>query len=231
MTSMLKKKVRCKMEQMEKEEKEKGCCDEKCCGGKKCYKTKDGKEIPKEKIDEAIAIVKAAGCIVDDSKIMPTEEEIAEAIKIAEANGLHVVTEKKTKEDDKKADDEDDKKKVEEALALLKSAGMKVDEASGDDWVSVPTLDVDPDDLRDAIDDGIALKYIKGCGSITNISSLDGKLMIQFNPTAFRAKDILMAIRDGLKEMFQEDAGSVVAYGEEVVDGLDRIFDAAIEQA
>ena len=215
----------------EKEEKEKGCCDEKCCGGKKCYKTKDGKEIPKEKIDEAIAIVKAAGCIVDDSKIMPTEEEIAEAIKIAEANGLHVVTEKKGKEDDKNADDEDDKKKVEEALALLKSAGMKVDEASGDDWVSVPTLDVDPDDLRDAIDDGIALKYIKGCGSITNISSLDGKLMIQFNPTAFRAKDILMAIRDGLKEMFQEDAGSVVAYGEEVVDGLDRIFDAAIEQA
>lgn len=206
----------------EKEEKEKSC-DEKCCGGKKCYKTKDGKGIPKEKIDEAIAIVKAAGCIVDDSKIMPTEEEIAEAIKIAEANGLHVVTEKKDKEDDKK--------KVEEALALLKSAGMKVNEASGDDWVTVPTLDVDPEDLRDAIDDGIALKYIKGCGSITNISALDGKLMIQFNPTAFRAKDILSAIRDGLKEMFQEDAGSVVAYGEEVVDGLDRIFDAAIEQA
>lgn len=206
----------------EKEEKDK-CCDEKCCGGKKCYKTKDGKEIPKEKIDEAIAIVKAAGCIVDDSKIMPTEEEIAEAIKIAEANGLHVVTEKKDKEDDKK--------KVEEALALLKSAGMKVNEASGEDWVTVPTIDVDPEDLRDAIDDGIALKYIKGCGSITNISARDGKLMIQFNPTAFRAKDILSAIRDGLKEMFQEDAGSVVAYGEEVVDGLDRIFDAAIEQA
>lgn len=214
----------------EKEEKEKSC-DEKCCGGKKCYKTKDGKEIPKEKIDEAIAIVKAAGCIVDDSKIMPTEEEIAEAIKIAEANGLHVVTEKKDKEDDKKKADEDDKKKVEEALALLKSAGMKVNEASGDDWVTVPTLDVDPEDLRDAIDDGIALKYIKGCGSITNISARDGKLIIQFNPTAFRAKDILSAIRDGLKEMFQEDAGSVVAYGEEVVDGLDHIFDAAIEQA
>lgn len=213
----------------EKEEKEKSC-DEKCCGGKKCYKTKDGKEIPKEKIDEAIAIVKAAGCIVDDSKIMPTEEEIAEAIKIAEANGLHVVTEKKDKEDDKKKAD-DDKKKVEEALALLKSAGMKVNEASGDDWVTVPTLDVDPEDLRDAIDDGIALKYIKGCGSITNISARDGKLIIQFNPTAFGAKDILSAIRDGLKEMFQEDAGSVVAYGEEVVDGLDRIFDAAIEQA
>lgn len=216
----------------EKEEKEKGCCDEKCCGGKKCYKTKDGKEIPKEKIDEAIAIVKAAGCIVDDSKIMPTEEEIAEAIKVAEANGLHVVTEKKDKEDDdKKKADEDDKKKVEEALAIIKSAGMKVNEASGDDWVTVPTLDIDPDDLRDAIDDGIALKYIKGCGSITNISSLDGKLMIQFNPTAFSPKDMLMAIRDGLKEMFQEDAGSVVAYGEEVVDGLDRIFDAAIKQA
>lgn len=220
-----------KEKKAKKEEEEKKNCDEKCCGGKKCYKTKDGKEVPKEKIDEAIAIVKAAGCTVDDSKIMPTEEEIAEAIKIAEANGLHVVTEKKDKEDDKKKADEDDKKKCEEALALLKAAGLKVNEASGEDWVTVQTLEVDPDDLRDAIDDGIALKYIKGCGSITNITSLDGKLMIQFNPTAFGAKDILSAIRDGLKEMFQEDAGAVASYGEDVVDGLDRIFDAAIEQA
>lgn len=211
-----------------KEKKEK---EEKRCGGKKCYKTKDGKEIPKEKIDEAIAIVKAAGCTVDDSKIMPSEEEIAEAIKIAEANGLHVVNEKKGKEEDKKCRDEDDKKKVEEALALIKSAGLTVNESSGDDWVTVRTLDVDPDDLRDAIDDGIALKYIKNGDSITNVYVLDGAIMVKFDNDAVGAKEILSEIRDGLKQLFMEDAGSVVAYGEDTVDGLDRIFDAAIKEA
>ena len=212
----------------EKEEKEKGCCDEKCCGGKKCYKTKDGKEIPKEKIDEAIAIVKAAGCIVDDSKIMPTEEEIAEAIKVAEANGLHVVTEKKDKEDDKKAD-EDDKKKVEEALALIKAAGMKVNEASGSFFLTIPTLEVDPDDLKDAIDDAIALKYINGAGAITDISAQDGKVMVLFEEGADAAK-LLDAIGDGLNLMFQEDPGAVAAYGEDVVDRTSKLIAAAKER-
>lgn len=197
--------------------------EEKSCGGKKRYKTKEGKEIPKEKIDEAIAIVKEAGCTVDDSKIMPTEEEIAEAIKIAEANGFHVVNEKKSREDDKK--------KVEEALALIKSAGLTVNESSGDDWVTVPTLGVDPEDLRDAIDDGIALKYIKCSDSITNVYVLDNGILIKFDKDEIGAKELLSEIRDGLKQLFMEDAGSVVAYGEETVDELDHIFDAAIKQA
>jgi hypothetical protein len=203
----------------------------KSCDGKKSYKTKDGKEIPKEKIDEAIAIVKAAGCTVDDSKIMPSEEEIAEAIKVAEANGFRVLNEKKGKEDAEKCGDEDDKKKVEEALALIKAAGMTVNESSGDDWVTVPTLGVDPDDLRDAIDDGIALKYIKDSDSIKNIYVLDGAIMVKFDNEAVGAKEILSEIRDGLKQLFMEDAGSVVAYGEDTVDELDHIFDAAIKQA
>ena len=189
---------------------------------------------------------KCKGCCgKKDDKKKPTEEEIAEAIKVVEATGQKVIAptqnvdekkgccggKKDDEKDDKKPNEKDDKKKLEEALAIIKAAGIKVDEASGDDWVTVPTLDVDPDDLKAAIDDGIALRYIRGCGSITNIRSLDGKLMIQFVQTAFRAKDILSAIRDGLKKMFQEDASSVVTYGEDVVDGLDRIFDAAIEQA
>lgn len=219
------------LKEKQKKDNEEKSCDEKSCGGKKLYKTKDGKEIPQEKIDEAIAIVKAAGCTVDDSKIMPTEEEIAEAIKVAEANGLHVVNEKKGKEDDKKCSVEDDKKKVEEALALIKAAGMTVNESSGDDWVTVPTLGVDPDDLKDAIDDGIALKYIKGSDSITNIYVLDGAIMVKFDNEAVGAKEILSEIRDGLKQLFMEDAGSVVAYGEDTVDELDHIFDAAIKQA
>jgi len=214
----------------EKEEKEKGCCDEKCCGGKKCYKTKDGKEIPKEKIDEAIAIVKAAGCIVDDSKIMPTEEEIAEAIKVAEANGLHVVTEKKDKEDDdKKKADEDDKKKVEEALAIIKSAGMKVNEASGSFFLTIPTLEVDPDDLKDAIDDAIALKYINGAGAITNVTAHDGKVMVLFEEGTDAAA-LLDAIGDGLDTMFHEDPGAVAAYGEDVVDRTAKLIAAAKER-
>lgn len=207
----------------QKREKEEKSCDEKSCGGKKSYKTKDGKEIPKEKIDEAIAIVKAAGCTVDDSKIMPTEEEIAEAIKVAEANGFRVVNEKKK--------DEDDKKRVEEALALIKSAGMTVNESSGEDWVIVKTLDVDPEDLRDAIDDGIALKYIKDSDSILDINILDGGILVKFDKESIGAKDVLSEIRDGLKQLFMEDAGSVVAYGEDTVDELDHIFDAAIKQA
>lgn len=206
----------------EKQKEEKKSCDEKSCGGKKSYKTKDGKEIPKEKIDEAIAIVKAAGCTVDDSKIMPTEEEIAEAIKVAEANGFRVVNEKK---------DEDDKKRVEEALAIIKSAGMTVNESSGEDWVIVKTLDVDPEDLRDAIDDGIALKYIKDSDSILDINILDGGILVKFDKEAIGAKDVLSEIRDGLKQLFMEDAGSVVAYGEDTVDELDHIFDAAIKEA
>lgn len=214
----------------EKEEKEKGCCDEKCCGGKKCYKTKDGKEIPKEKVDEAIAIVKAAGCIVDDSNVMPTEEEIAEAIKVAEANGLHVVTEKKDKEDeDKKKADEDDKKKVEEALALIKAAGMKVNEASGSFFLTIPTLEVDPDDLKDAIDDAIALKYINGAGAITDVTAQDGKVMVLFEEGADAAK-LLDAIGDGLNLMFQEDPGAVAAYGEDVVDRTSKLIAAAKER-
>ena len=212
----------------EKEEKEKSC-DEKCCGGKKCYKTKDGKEIPKEKIDEAIAIVKAAGCIVDDSNIMPSEEEIAEAIRVAEANGLHVVTERKDKEeDDKKKADEDDKKKVEEALALIKAAGMKVNEASGSFFLTIPTLEVDPDDLKDAIDDAIALKYINGAGSITDITASDGKVLVVFEEGADAAK-LLDAIGDGLNLMFQEDPGAVTAYGEDVVDRTSALISAAKE--
>lgn len=210
-----------------KEEKEKNC-DEKCCGGKKCYKTKDGKEIPKEKIDEAIAIVKAAGCTVDDSKIMPTEEEIAEAIKIAEANGLHVVTEKKDKEDDdKKKADEDDKKKVEEALALIKAAGMKVNEASGSFFLTIPTLEVDPEDLKDAIDDAIALNYIIGAKAITDVTAMDGKVMVNFDGDD--AAELLDAIGDGLNTMFHEDPGAVAAYGEDVVDRTSALISAAKE--
>lgn len=215
----------------QKREKEEKSCDEKSCGGKKSYKTKDGKEISKEKIDEAIAIVKAAGCTVDDSKIMPSEEEIAEAIKVAEANGFRVLNEKKGKKDAEQCGDEDDKKKVEEALALIKAAGMTVNESSGDCWVTIPTLDVDPDDLRDAIDDAIALKYIKLNDVAIDVNVHDGKIVIQFDNSAVRAKEILSEIRDGLKQLFMEDAGSVVAYGEDTVDGLDRIFDAAIKQA
>lgn len=205
--------------------KEKQKEEKKSCGGKKRYKTKDGKEIPQEKIDEAIAVVKAAGCTVDDSKIMPTEEEITEAIKVAEANGFRVLDEKKGKED------EDDKKKVEEALALIKSAGLKVNESSGDDWVTVPTLGVDPEDLKDAIDDGIALKYIKNSDTITNVYVLDKGIIIKFDKDEIGAKEILSEIRDGLKQLFMEDAGSVVAYGEDTVDELDHIFDAAIKEA
>lgn len=214
-------------EKKEKEENDKSC-DEKCCGGKKCYKTKDGKEIPKEKVDEAIAIVKAAGCIVDDSNIMPTEEEIAEAIKVAEANGLHVVTEKKDKEDDKKKADEDDKKKVEEALALIKAAGMKVNEASGAFGITIPTLDVDPEDLKDAIDDAIALKYISGSNAIVDVTAHDGMVMVLYEPGADDAK-LLDAIGDGLDQMFQEDPGAVAAYGEDVVDRTAKLIAAAKE--
>lgn len=213
----------------EDKDKEEKSCDEKCCGGKKCYKTKDGKEIPKEKVDEALAIVKAAGCIVDDSNVMPSEEEIAEAIKVAEANGLHVVTEKKDKEDDKKKADEDDKKKVEEALALIKAAGMQVNEASGSFFLTIPTLEVDPDDLKDAIDDAIALKYINGAGAITDVTAQDGKVMILFEEGADAAK-LLDAIGDGLNLMFQEDPGAVAAYGEDVVDRTSKLIAAAKER-
>ena len=218
-----------KEKKAKKEEEEKKNCDEKCCGGKKCYKTKDGKEIPKEKIDEAIAIVKAAGCTVDDSKIMPTEEEIAEAIKIAEANGLHVVTEKKDKEDDKKNEDEDDKKKCEEALALIKAAGLKVNESSGSFFLTIPTLEVDPDDLKDAIDDAIALKYITGSSAITDVTASDGKVMVLFTEGTDAAA-LLSAIGDGLTQMFQEDPGAVAAYGEDVVDRTSKLIAAAKER-
>lgn len=216
-------------EKQKKDEKEEKSCDEKCCGGKKCYKTKDGKEIPKEKVDEAIAIVEAAGFAVDNSKVMPSEEEIAEAIKIAEANGLHVVAEKKDKEDDKKkADDEDDKKKVEEALALIKAAGMKVNEASGSFFLTIPTLELDPADLKDAIDDAIALNYINGAGVIKDVTAMDGKVMVYFDGAD--AALLLDAIGEGLDTMFHEDPGAVAAYGEDVVDRTAKLIAAAKER-
>ena len=217
------------LKEKQKKEKEKGCCDEKCCGGKKCYKTKDGKEIPKEKIDEAIAIVKAAGCIVDDSKLMPTEEEIAEAIKVAEANGLHVVTEKKDKEDDdKKKADEDDKKKVEEALVLIKSAGMKVNEASGDDR----RIDFFCNDICDAtgfktlIDNAIATGNVdRESADAINDIEVDGDHVIVYCDRSVYAEDLIADLQDGISTFMDTAVGIEAEVGEDVVDRWEQVFD------
>lgn len=166
----------------------------------------------------------------DKSDKKPTEEEIAEAMKIVEEHGYTAVkiVEKKSCcgkcEKDEKKDDEDDKK-LKEALSIIEGCGKKVVKESEEQSFTLHCDGFcDPDGLKALIDNALATGNVERAvaDSIVDIITTEDSVRIVGDQAVLA--DSMFAIYDGIEKFLENAPGIEVEVGEDVIDNWKEVF-------
>lgn len=164
---------------------------------------------------------------LDEKKDTPSEEEINEAIKVAEAHGYKV-----TKIDEKKGccDGGCDKKKkptkeeIEEAIKIVEARGAKVIRESAVVGHVIECEGIcSASGLKDLIDDALATGNVARdvADSIDDIVVEGESLKIVSSELGERINEALI---DGISKFLENAPGIEVEVGEDVVDNWQRAF-------
>lgn len=172
----------------------------------------------------------------DKSDKKPTEEEIAEAMKIVEEHGYTAVKIdeqkgccgkcEKDEKKDKKKDDEDDKK-LKEALSIIEGCGKKVVKESEEDQFTLHCDGIcDPDGLKALIDNALATGNLERdvADAIVDIITTGESVKIFGDPDVMEDPETGFKIYDGIEKFLENAPGIEVEVGEDVIDHWKDVF-------
>lgn len=167
----------------------------------------------------------------------PTDEEIAEAMKIVEEHGYTAVKideqkgccgkcEKDEKKDEKKEDEDD--KKLKEALSIIDACGKNAEKVVKESEEHLFTLQCagicDPDGLKDLIDNALATGNFERdvADAITDIYTTGESVRIVGDQAVLG--DSMFAIYDGIEKFLENAPGIEAEVGEDVIDHWKEVF-------
>ena len=159
------------------------------------------KEVSQDLIAEARKIVEAEGFTVTDpeaDKHVISKEKIEEAKKIVEARGYRVIEEKKIDED----------------IKLDMTLEIPAEEAGCDE-----------EGLKDLIDDALAIGGM--VDGIDDIEAKNGIVYVHFVSEEATPSSILYDLWYTVEDYIKTATGAEVEYGEDVVDFWERAFEKA----
>ncbi len=171
----------------------------------------------------------------DKTDKKPTEEEIAEAMKIVEKHGYTAVKIDEKKGccgkcgDEEKKDDEDDKK-LKEALSIIDACGKRVEKVvkeSEDYSFTLPCAGIcDPDGLKALIDNALATGNVERAvaDAIADIYTTRVSVKIFGDPDVMEDPETRFKIYDGIEKFLENAPGIEAEVGEDVIDKWREVF-------
>ena len=163
-------------------------------------------------------------------KKKPTQEEIDEAIKVAEAHGYRVMN-----ESEKNFVSQED---IDRAIAIVEAKGCRVvkKDTIKEDAEVVSTIvfpcdgaSVNPKDLKHIIESAMSLGDIKesASGAISSLEVVDKDLILNFYVDKSDREDLLDEVWDGVEDFLKTATGIQAEVDESTLDNWERAFWAA----
>lgn len=154
-----------------------------------------------------------------DDKKKPSEEEIAEAIKVIESTGQKVIRPTQKVDEKKgccggKKDEKDDKKKP-------------IEESAGDRRIDFFCNGIcDAAGFKALIDNAIATGNVdRESADAINDIEIDGDHVIVYCDRSVYAEDLIADLQDGISTFMDTAVGIEAEVGEDVVDRWEQVFD------
>lgn len=170
----------------------------------------------------------------DNSDKKPTEEEIAEAMKIVEEHGYTAVKLDEKKgcccgkcAKDKKDEDDEDDKKLKEALSIIEGCGKKVVKESEEYSFTLQCAGIcDPDGLKALIDNALATGNVERAvaDAIVDIYTTYDSVKIVGDPDVIEDPETGFKICDGIEKFLENAPGIEAEVGEDVIDNWREVF-------